>query len=439
MSRLVVAPTASASELGRALAALLQYEASASGLRVRPLAAEGAEGLWAVEASFDQLVAEAAAVGVAKPALDPALGHFSVSPASLHLLATPSGRLFTPSERVMLAVSLLNRPVLSEAHLSRLPARSSWDAQAVCAVGSSICGACEAVGGASVIAPHEQKRFAALQAQWLHPKRDWLQGGLLAALTWQPHNSIRAYYGPTEISFYFDFLGCLTRSLVLPAAGALGLAGCELVLRATLPLARAQAVAHGLTAAYAAGLIVWSAVFIKEWKAQEKRRSLAWGTLTAADATEGGSELAAPPRLGFTSSEWVFHPLADRRRALRYALTVPVTLLCLLAVGLVMWLWLWAYYAAAARWNGGTFSELLLKQIPTVGYCASVAVLSAVYRPIARTLTNYENYRTAEAHRNALIAKRVLFELANNYSTLFYMAFCIPNNMGIGTGRFYLI
>ena len=100
-----------------------------------------------------------------------------------------------------------------------------------------------------------------------------------------------------------------------------------------------------------------------------------------------------------------------------------MTLCCLVVVGADMWLWLHAYYAAAARWTGGTAMHAVLQQLPTVGYCASVSALSAIYRPLAAALTERENYRTAEAHRNALVARRVLFELCNNYSTLFYLAF----------------
>lgn len=88
-----------------------------------------------------------------------------------------------------------------------------------------------------------------------------------------------------------------------------------------------------------------------------------------------------------------------------------------------MFVWLWASYAARQRWPGSSPAELVLQQSGTVGYVVSVALLSAAYKPIAAALTEFENYRSAETHRNALIAKRVLFELCNNYGALFYVAF----------------
>lgn len=43
---------------------------------------------------------------------------------------------------------------------------------------------------------------------------------------------------------------------------------------------------------------------------------------------------------------------------------------------------------------------------------------------MAQRLTAYENYRTPRAHRNAVVLKRVLFEMADAFLPLFYLAFC---------------
>lgn len=243
-----------------------------------------------------------------------------------------------------------------------------------------------------------------------------------------------------QTAFYFEFIAHLTRGLVAPALGSVCVVLCYMVLPRALPSAEAaERAQHALTAAYAVCLVLWAAWCVEAWKRREARCALDWGTLALVDA-----ELDGAPRVGFRGTLRVFSPLTrqnewcfpPQRRALRYALTVPATLTCLAVVGADMYVWLWAYYAAVRRWSGGTLLETALQQLPTAGYCLSVAALSALYRPIAAALTEYENYRTSEAHRNALIVKRVLFEMANNFSTLYYIAFC---NRDLAELRSYLL
>lgn len=298
---IVMAHAQKPSDVGRWLARLLVDELHASKVHVRALDDAGSKlRLDALEPTAAQLVREAERVGLAKPALDPHMGHIAVSEASLHLLAGahPPHALFSPCDRVMLAVSIARRPTFTAAHVAALPARASRRERAACVEGASICGACEAVGGVTLIAPHDQPRRAALQRQWLAPKAPATAVGVVRALTAQPHALIRAYFGPTEISFYFEFLGELSRALVGPAAAALVLAAVGAGANALLSAARAEVGRRALTAAYASGLIVWAAAFVEGWTRREKRRALESGTFTATD-----SDLAAAARAGFRGTE----------------------------------------------------------------------------------------------------------------------------------------
>ena len=63
-----------------------------------------------------------------------------------------------------------------------------------------------------------------------------------------------------------------------------------------------------------------------------------------------------------------------------------------------------------------------LIQVPS-SYCISVKVLSLLYRSLASWSVDWENYREAKDHKNALIMKLVVFELFNNNCSLFYIAF----------------
>jgi hypothetical protein len=278
---LVLAQADDASELGCALAKLLIEELIISGLHAGVLDRE--RGWYSLQPTFAQLVAEAERVTLTKPALDPTMGFIAVRAGSLHLLASGHrpDQLFTPSERVMLTVSLTNRPVLCESQIAQLPARGSWHAQAVCSAGSSICGACEALGSIAVIAPHDPRRRAALLNAWVRPS------GFTSGFTYQPMRTIRAYFGPSEVTFYFELLGYLTRALVLPVVGALLMLGCSLAARALLPAVRAELYERVLTGAFAAALLVWAAAFGEGWKRHEARCALEWGTLNATDGDLG--------------------------------------------------------------------------------------------------------------------------------------------------------
>lgn len=50
-------------------------------------------------------------------------------------------------------------------------------------------------------------------------------------------------------------------------------------------------------------------------------------------------------------------------------------------------------------------------------------LLSAVFKKLANTLTNWENHRTRTMFQDALIVKLFAFEFVNHYGALFYLAY----------------
>lgn len=398
----VVLVSRATDELGHALVDALVHELQSSGLRVTPLPAGG----WLrIAARLEDLLDEAFRLGVRKEALDPTIGMIKVSASSLHLLAFGDrpDELFTSAEAALLTLSLIRRPVLSEGQYAALPPQVGR-ARGLLRPGISLAASCEALAVAQLVLPHNESRRAALSRAWIRPRLDFRAP--LLSLTAQPIDQMRKYLGPTEVTFYFDLLGAFTRALALPCVASVVLGTVSMLLPQLVSAAAVDVWRRALASLYGVGLAIWSACFVESWRRQECRRALEWGTLDSVDA-----DLESMPRVGFVGTEMVWDPLHQRflpsfsewHRFRRYCVTVPVTGAMLAVVGLDMWLWLWAHYEAARRWPEG--SKWLLRQLPTVGYCASVSLLSALYRPVAGMLTAFENHRTDEAQRNALIGR----------------------------------
>lgn len=61
--------------------------------------------------------------------------------------------------------------------------------------------------------------------------------------------------------------------------------------------------------------------------------------------------------------------------------------------------------------------------LPVVLHILCILTLNAIYRRLAKKLTDWENHETQTAHDNSLILKRFLFEAFDCYIVLFYLAF----------------
>lgn len=52
-----------------------------------------------------------------------------------------------------------------------------------------------------------------------------------------------------------------------------------------------------------------------------------------------------------------------------------------------------------------------------------VLIFNYIYRKVAHTLTEFENYKTTSQFENSLITKIFLFEFINSYNAIVYIAF----------------
>jgi len=64
-----------------------------------------------------------------------------------------------------------------------------------------------------------------------------------------------------------------------------------------------------------------------------------------------------------------------------------------------------------------------LKQCPTLVYIGALTVFEVIYKPLIRSLTTLEDYKTKSKHENILFLRMMLFNLLNKNMSYFYLAF----------------
>ena len=187
--------------------------------------------------------------------------------------------------------------------------------------------------------------------------------------------------------------------------------------------------------------VVWAIAFVSGWRRKQAELAFRWGSSSA-----GVAERLRPSFEGAQATD----PVSGRRvlveaahrKALRYAASASVSVLCLLVPVVVMFaslnlqgyitpkaryvLGLPVYYPSLARHaaEGATFDPKgSLALAPVVLHAVVIFLLNTGYRTIALRLTRLENHRTMTSFDASLLLKRFAFESLDCYLALFYIAF----------------
>jgi len=234
----------------------------------------------------------------------------------------------------------------------------------------------------------------------------WASFGRKMLITWQPLDKIRDYFGE-EIAIYFAFLGFYTLSLV-----PLGLFGIITYYF------QSQNVHHDTVHAfvYAAVCCGWAVVFTNLWKREQRQLQVKWDVEEFEEEQSDRLEFTGQIQLSTITmeKETVFE---DWERNRRYALTGSVMFICVAVVIFVMLTVI-------------LLKNELLKQMgapgATIGGVVNsmaVILLNLIYIQIAHTMNDYENHQTQTQYEDMLIMKLFLFQFANTFFTIFFMAF----------------
>lgn len=225
----------------------------------------------------------------------------------------------------------------------------------------------------------------------------------------QPLDLIRKYFG-FRIAMYFAFLGHYTQWLIAPAF--LGL----FVTLFSNDL---------LILLYTLAMFIWSVLYLKSLDTYCRQLSHEW---SSEDDDTINSSTIRPQFNG----KVIYDDVSDtiqiiypewRRKAIKYALTLPIIALSLVTLFYIM------FYTLQFQtyWD----ETLILERgypvwsscVPRIIFGVISTVLDAVYCRIAVWLNCLENHPFELAHENALISKLIVFQFVNSFLSLFYIAF----------------
>nr|XP_044992799.1 anoctamin-10 [Jaculus jaculus]XP_044992800.1 anoctamin-10 [Jaculus jaculus] len=233
------------------------------------------------------------------------------------------------------------------------------------------------------------------------------------ALTYQPIDGIRGYFGET-IALYFGFLEYFTFALIPMAI--IGLPYYLFVWED-----------YDKYVIFASFNLIWSTVILEVWKRGCASMTYRWGTLVMKRQFE-------EPRpgfhgvLGINSVTGREEPLySSYKRQLRiYLVSLPFVCLCLYFSLYVMMIYFdMEAWALSVHENSGSELTGILLYVPSIVYAIVIEVMNCLYRYAAEFLTSWENHRLESAYQNHLVLKVLVFNFLNCFASLFYIAFVL--------------
>ncbi|XP_038596509.1 anoctamin-8 [Tachyglossus aculeatus] len=251
---------------------------------------------------------------------------------------------------------------------------------------------------------HEQRILNRLMKSWVQ-----------AVCENQPLDEICDYFG-VKIAMYFAWLGFYTSAMVYPAVfGSMLYTFTE----------SDQTSRDICCVVFAIFNVIWSTLFLEEWKRRGAEFAYKWGTLdTPAESIEEprpqfrGIKRISP----VTNAEEFYYP-PWKRLLFQLLVSLPICLACLSFVFLIM--------LACFQLQEFVLSvkglPRLARFLPKITLALIVTACDEVYKKLAYWLNDMENYRLQSAYEKHLIIKIVLFQFVNSYLSLFYIGFYLKD------------
>ncbi|XP_063084158.1 anoctamin-8 isoform X2 [Cavia porcellus] len=251
---------------------------------------------------------------------------------------------------------------------------------------------------------HEQRILNRLMKSWVQ-----------AVCENQPLDDICDYFG-VKIAMYFAWLGFYTSAMVYPA-----------VFGSVLyTFTEADQTSRDVSCVvFALFNVIWSTLFLEEWKRRGAELAYKWGTL------DSPGEAVEEPRPQFrgvrrispvTHAEEFYYP-PWKRLLFQLLVSLPLCLACLACVFLLM-LGCFQLQELVLHVKG---LPRLAHFLPKVVLALLVSVSAEGYKKLAIWLNDMENYRLESAYEKHLIIKVVLFQFVNSYLSLFYIGFYLKD------------
>jgi len=231
-------------------------------------------------------------------------------------------------------------------------------------------------------------------------------------LTEQPIEDIRNYFGE-QIALYFAFVRIYTNQLLWPTLlGVLTMIGHV----------ENNVEGNPIALPYSIYISFWAVSVISTWRNRQQELMFLWGTDTF-EATEPERKefRRAKDEVQLVADEITGMMVLERKHPQKYAMRICASWLTSFAFVVAVMLAV-GFAEFVSQFDG---AEELGQYARIIGSCCNagaILILGAVYDKVAVILTEWEMHRRQSDHEDALIKKTFLFQAANNYLNLFFIA-----------------
>ena len=222
--------------------------------------------------------------------------------------------------------------------------------------------------------------------------------------------NIRNFYGET-VSYYFLWITNFIKWLIFPTIICLLLNYKLYIIRE-----ENEELNHFI---YGTLIILWASLFYKQWIQKEKIYNYIWGTDKFSHSEPDREDFIpdSTKKLMFYHDFPYINPIIKKFKT--------IISYIVLFIMLIMTMFCVYFIFSTKLFLLQTYSRYstMINYFISMANSIQIKLLNYIYYNIAKSLNNWENYQKDYLSKNSLAVKSIMFDLINNYFSVFYIAF----------------